>query len=58
MNSIEATIRNTSTKGELSALRKKGIVPGIIYGGKDQNQKVSVSKKEIIDPTNLLSTGF
>ena len=58
MNSIEATIRNTSTKGELGALRKKGIVPGIIYGGKDQNQKVSVSKKEIkilLEKENFLS---
>ena len=47
MNSIEATIRNTNTRGELNTLRKKGNVPGIIYGGKDQNQKVSVSAKEI-----------
>ena len=45
MNSIEATIRDTKTKGELGSLRKKGIVPGIIYGGKDQNQKISISKK-------------
>ena len=58
MNSIEATIRDTKTKGELGSLRKKGIVPGIIYGGKDQNQKVSVSKKEIktlIEKENFLS---
>ena len=58
MNSIEATIRNTNTKGELGELRKKGIVPGIIYGGKDQNQKVSVSKKEIkilLEKENFLS---
>ncbi len=58
MNSIEATIRNTNTKGDLSALRNKGIVPGIIYGGKDQNQKVSVSKKEVkilLEKKNFLS---
>ena len=58
MNSIEATIRDTKTKGELGSLRKKGIVPGIIYGGKDQNQKVSVSKKEIkilLEKENFLS---
>ena len=47
MNSIVATVRNTKTKGELNALRKKGNVPGIIYGGEDQNQKVSVSAKEV-----------
>ena len=45
MNSIEATIRNTKSKGEINALRVKGMVPGIIYGGKDQNQKISISKK-------------
>jgi len=58
MNSIEATIRNTNTKGELATLRKKDIVPGIIYGGKDQNQKISVSKKEVkilLEKENFLS---
>ena len=45
MNSIEASIRNTNTKGEVNALRSKGIVPAIVYGGKNQNQKISVSKK-------------
>ena len=47
MNSIEATIRNTKSKGEVNALRAKWYVPAIIYGGKDQNQKISVSKKII-----------
>ena len=47
MNSIEASIRNTNTKGEVNTLRSKGIVPAIVYGGKNQNQKISVSKKII-----------
>ena len=58
MNSIEATIRNTITKGDINALRVNGIVPGIIYGGKDENQKVSISKKEIkilVEKQNFLS---
>ena len=58
MNSVEATIRNTNTKGELNTLRKKGIVPGIIYGGKNENQKVSVSTKEVknlLEKENFLS---
>ena len=58
MNSIDATIRNTKSKGELSSLRKLGSVPAIIYGGKDQNQKISISKKIIltlIDKENFLS---
>jgi large subunit ribosomal protein L25 len=58
MNLVEAMIRNTKSKGEINALRAKGIVPAIIYGGKDQNQKISVSKKIIktlIDKENFLS---
>ena len=58
MNSIEATIRNTKSKGEVNALRTKGIVPGIIYGGKDQNQKISISKKifkSLVEKENFLS---
>ena len=58
MNSIEASIRNTNTKGEVNALRSKGIVPAIIYGGKNQNQKISISKKIIkllADKENFLS---
>ena len=58
MNSLEASIRNNSTKGQLNAIRNSGNVPGIIYGGKDQNQKISVSKKllkNLIDKENFLS---
>ena len=58
MNSIEASIRNTNTKGEVNALRSKGIVPAIVYGGKNQNQKISVPKKAIkllIDKENFSS---
>jgi len=47
MNSIEASIRNTNTKGEVNALRSKGIIPAIVYGGKNENQKISISKKMI-----------
>ena len=45
MNSIEANIRDNSTKGQLNAIRNGGNVPAIIYGGKDKNQKISISKK-------------
>ena len=47
MNSLEASIRNTKSKGEVNSLRQKGGVPAIIYGGTEENQKVSLSKKEI-----------
>ncbi len=58
MNSLEANIRDNKTKGELNAIRKSGEVPGIVYGGKDENQKVSISKKKLkylIEKENFLS---
>ena len=58
MNSLEANIRNTKSKGDIRSLRLKGNVPGIIYGGTKKNEKVSVSKKTLkllIDKENFLS---
>ena len=58
MNSLEANIRDNKTKGELNAIRKNGEVPAIVYGGKDENQKVSISKKKLknlIEKENFLS---
>jgi len=58
MNTLDANIRNTKTKGELSSLRNSGSVPAIIYGGEAQNEKVSISKKllkVLIDKENFLS---
>ena len=47
MNSLNASIRNTKTRGEINSLRVKGGVPAIVYGGTEKNQKISLSKKEI-----------
>ena len=58
MISLDANIRNTKTKGELSSLRKNGNVPAVIYGGEAQNEKVSISKKilkSLLDKDNFLS---
>ena len=58
MNSIEASVRNTNTKGEVNSLRQKGEVPAIIYGGTEENQKIHLSKKHLrslIDQENFLS---
>ena len=58
MNSLEANIRDNKTKGELNAIRNNGEVPAIVYGGKDENQKVSISKKKLkslIEKENFLS---
>ena len=58
MISLNANIRNTKTKGELSILRNNGGVPAVIYGGEAQNETVSISKKllkSLIDKENFLS---
>ena len=58
MNTIEATIRNTNTKGEINSLRVSGNIPAIIYGGSEKNQKISLNKKKIknlIEKENFLS---
>jgi len=58
MNSLDANTRNTKSKGDIRSLRLNGNVPGIIYGGVNQNEKVSVSKKTLkylIDKENFLS---
>jgi len=58
MNSLDANIRNNTTKGQLNSIRNSGSVPAIVYGGKDQNQKISISKKilkTLIDKENFLS---
>ena len=59
MKSLEANIRDNSTKGQLNAIRINGNVPAIIYGGKNENQKVSISKKilkTLIENENFLSS--
>jgi len=58
MNSIDVSIRKTNTKGEINSLRTEGSVPAIIYGGKNENQKISISKKTLkvlLDKENFLS---
>ena len=59
MNSLEANIRDNRTKGQLNSIRNSGNVPAIIYGGNDQNQKISISKKllkNLIEKENFLSS--
>ncbi len=58
MISLEANIRNNKTKGELSTLRQSGNVPAIVYGGENNNEKISISKKTLkltIEKENFLS---
>ena len=58
MSTLEANIRNTKTVGELKIVRNQGNVPGIVYGGSDKNQNVSISLKvlkSLMEKENFLS---
>ena len=58
MSIIQATIRETKTKGQVNDLRRKGNVPGIVYGGEQPNEKISITTKELknlINKENFLS---
>ena len=58
MISLDANTRENKTKGDLSKIRDSGNVPAIIYGGKNNNEKISISKKILkstIEKENFLS---
>ena len=59
MNSLAANTRNTKSKGDIRSLRLSGSVPAIVYGGSEQNEKVSISKKilkSLLDKEGFLSS--
>ena len=59
MNTLDAQTRNTKSKGDVRSLRLNGSIPAIIYGGSNQNEKVSVSKKilkSLLDKEGFLSS--
>ena len=59
MISLDAITRNNKSKGELNAIRDGGSVPAIIYGGKEENEKISITKKLLkstIEKKNFLSS--
>ena len=61
MNNLKATKRVTVTSGQLNKLRESGFIPGILYGGKDPNAKISVDKKilkNILNSESFLSSVF
>ena len=47
MNNLKALKREKLTSGSNNKLRASGFIPAILYGGKDPNQNISVSKKEL-----------
>ena len=46
MSTIQATIRDTKTKGQVNDLRNNGNVPGIVYGGEHQMKKFQLQLKK------------
>ena len=59
INNLKAAKRDTKTKGQLNSLRTKGLIPAILYGGKDPNVKLSIEEKfikDVLRTENFLST--
>ncbi len=52
MTYLKATKRESLSSGENNRLRAAGSIPAILYGGKEANQNISVSKKEILNIIN------
>ena len=46
-SSLTAAPRDTKTKGEINNLRTKGLIPAIVYGGNQENKKISLDKKKV-----------
>ena len=58
MSNLKANLRKNLTSGSNNKLRADGLIPAIIYGGKNPNQNISVSKKDfssIINSETFLS---
>ena len=52
MSNLKAIKRENITTGSNKKLRAEGYVPAILYGGKDQNVNISISKKDISNIVN------
>ena len=52
MSNLKATKRENLSSGSNNKLRAKGLIPAILYGGKDKNQNISISKNEISNIIN------
>jgi len=47
MSNLKAIKRENTSSGSNNKLRSEGLVPAILYGGKDANQNISVKKKDV-----------
>ena len=52
MSNLKAIKRESSSTGSNNKLRATGLIPAILYGGKNPNQKISIEKKAIRDIVN------
>ena len=52
MSNIKAIKRENTSSGSNSKLRSQGLIPAILYGGKDANQNISIQIKEIKNLVN------
>ena len=47
MNNLKAIKREISSSGSNNKLRSEGLIPAILYGGKEANKNISIEKKDI-----------
>ena len=47
MSNLKAIKRESTSSGSNNKLRADGLIPAILYGGKDPNQNISVEKKAV-----------
>ena len=47
MSNLKAIKRESTSSGSNNKLRSEGLIPAILYGGKDSNLNISIQKKEI-----------
>ena len=52
MSNLKAIKREITSSGANNKLRSEGLIPAILYGGKDANQNISVQKKDLKNLVN------
>jgi len=52
MSDLKAIKREKTSSGANNKLRSEGLIPAILYGGKDANQNISVQKKDLKNIVN------
>jgi len=58
---LKATKRNTVSTGQINKLRTEGLIPAVLYGGKESNINISLNKlhlKDIIKTETFMSKVF